>query len=335
MPSSPYIAMVEMVLAQWTSVAISAAARLGVADHLESGPRTTKELASLMKVHEDALYRLLRALAGLGVFYEGENRSFSQTPLSELLRTNGSPTLRYAAAMMIDPWQIGSMQAINSTIENGQAAITNVFGKGLFEYLHEHPDEAFRFNRGMMDLSSGDVLALLAAYDFSAFDHIVDVGGGTGRVLAGILEKFPALRGTLFDQPSVIEQAKKDGILDSYKARCDFAGGSFFESVPVHADAYIMKHIIHDWEDEQAEKILRNCRRAMQPTGKLLVVDRVIGPPNAPDPRKFFDVAMMLIPGGRERTESEWNALFAASGFRVARIVPTPGPHSVIEGTPA
>jgi len=331
---APYLSVLEMVLAHWNSIAICAVAKLGVADHLESGPKTTKELASLMNVQEDPLYRVMRAVAGVGVFHEGENRTFSQTDRSDVLRTNAVPTLRYAASMCIDDWQLRSMQAICSTIENGRAAQENVFGMGLFPYLQSHPDQAFRFNRGMTDLSSGDTPALLAVYDFSAFEHIVDIAGGAGGMLAGILEKFPHLRGTLFDQPSVIEQAKKDGILNAYATRCDLVGGSFFEAVPSNADAYIMKHIIHDWDDEHATKILSNCRRAMKPSGKLLVVDRVIGPPNAPDPKKFFDIAMMLIPGGRERTEPEWNALFTASGFRLTRIVPTPGPHSVVEGTP-
>lgn len=321
-----------MVLAQWNSAAISAAAKLGVADQLESGPKTTRDLAAALKVQEEPLYRILRALAGAGIFREGENRTFSQTPLSEVLRTNATPSLRYAAAMMIDDWQFRSLQAICTTVENGRPAVDNIQGMGLFEYLGAHPDQAFRFNRGMTDLSSGDAPAVVASYDFSGFDHIVDIAGGAGGMLAAILASAPKLRGTLFDMPSVIAQAKTDGLLAQFAGRCELMSGDFFESVTEGADAYIMKHIIHDWEDSQASKILGNCRRAMKPNGKLLVVDRVIGPPNAPDPKKFFDVAMMLMPGGRERTEPEWHSLFAASGFRVTRIIPTPGPHSIIEG---
>jgi len=206
---------------------------------------------------------------------------------------------------------------------------------GLFEYLASHPDEAAGFNKCMTDLSSSEGPAVAASYDFSRFEHIVDVAGGAGGMLGAILSSAPNLRGTLFDQPSVIEQAKSDGLLDSFGGRADMVGGDFFEGVPAGADAYIMKHIIHDWDDERATKILGNCRRAMKPGGTLLVVDRVIGPPNAPDPKKFFDVAMMLMPGGRERTEPEWNELFAKSGFRVTRIAPLPIPHSVIEGVQA
>jgi hypothetical protein len=330
----PYAVVLEMILAPWNAAAISAAAKFGIADQLESGPKTTQELASLLNLHEDSLYRVLRALAGLGIFHEGENRTFSQTPLSDVLRTNAKPSLRYAATMMIDHWQARSVQGICSTIENGRAAVANILGAGLFEYLRGHPDEAFNFNRGMTDLSSGEAPAVLATYDFSGFERIVDVAGGAGGLLAAILASTPKLRGTLFDQPSVIEQAKSDAILEPFGDRCELVGGDFFEAVPAGADAYIMKHIIHDWDDERAEIILTNCRRAMKPGGKLLVVDRVIDPPNAPDPKKFFDVAMMLMPGGRERSEPEWKTLYAAAGFRVTRIVPTPAPHSVIEGVP-
>jgi O-methyltransferase/methyltransferase family protein len=331
---SPYVAVLDMVLAHWHSAAISAVAKLGIADQLESGPKSTQELASALNLHEESLYRVLRALAGLGVFHEGENRTFSQTPLSDVLRTKAKPSLRYGAAMMIDDWQFRSFQAICSTLENGKTGTSNALGMELFEYLAANPDQAFGFNRGMTDLSSGDAPAVVASYDFSGFEHIVDVAGGVGGLLAAILESAPRLRGTLFDQASVIEQAKSDGLLASLSDRCDMVSGSFFESVPQGADAYIMKHIIHDWEDERASKILSNCRSAMKPGGKLLVVDRVIEPPNASDPKKFFDIAMMLIPGGRERAEAEWSALFARSGFEIARIIPTPCPHSIIEGNP-
>src|SRR5262245_30714717 len=330
----PFVVVIEMILAQWNAAAISAAAKFGIADQLESGPKTTQELASLLNLHEDSLYRVLRALAGLGIFHEGENRTFSQTPLSDVLRTNSKPSLRYVATMMIDHWQARSVQGICSTIENGRASVVNILGAGLFEYLGGHPDEAFNFNRGMTDLSSGEAPAVVATYDFSGFERIVDVAGGAGGLLAAILANTPKLRGTLFDQPSVIEQAKSDAVLAPFSDRCEMVSGDFFEAVPAGADAYIMKHIIHDWDDERAAKILANCRRVMKPGGKLLVVDRVIDPPNAPDPKKFFDVAMMLMPGGRERNEPEWKALYDAAGFRVTRIIPTPAPHSVIEGAP-
>ena len=318
----------------WESHAISAAARLGVADCLVSGPRTTAQLAAELNVHEDSLYRVLRALAGSGIFYEGDNRTFSQTPLSALLRSDASPGLRHCATMTLDDWAHQSFQAIDQTIANGRTGINNVFGMEIFDYLPKNTDQAERFNKGMTDLSSGEAPAVVASYDFSGFRHIVDVAGGMGFLLAAIMESAPKLRGTLFDVPYVIDQARTAPILAPHASRCDFSGGDFFESVPSGADAYIMKHIIHDWDAERATTILRNCRKAMAPGGKLLVVDRVIGPPNEPDQKKYFDIAMMMWPGGRERNEAEWQTLFRASGFRLERIIPTPCPHSIMEGVP-
>ena len=331
---SPYAAMLDMIQAHRRSTAVCAVAKLGIADYLESGPKTTTELASLMNVREDPLYRVLRALAGFGIFEEGENRTFCQTPLSELLRTHATPTLRYAAMMQMDDWQFRTFQTMGSTIENGRPAMENLFGKRFFEYLAEHPDLEFRFNRAMTDLSSGDAPALVAAYDFSEFDHVIDIAGGTGNMLGAILGSAPGVRGTLFDRASVIEQAKADRILSPFAARCQFVSGDFFERVPEGAGGYVLKHIIHNWDDEPALRILRNCRRAMRPGSKLVVADRVIGPPNEPDPGKFYDLTMMLILGGRERTEPEWKALLSAAGFRIVHIIPTACPLSIIESTP-
>jgi SAM-dependent methyltransferase len=330
----PYAVLIGKLFASWESFSIAAVARLGVADYLESGPKTTAQLAAELKVHEDSLYRVLRALAGSGIFREGEGRTFSQTPLSAVLRSNAAPGLRYFSAMSLDDWYHRGFQAVCKTIENGRTGMENVFGMELFEHLQKNPGEAENFNKGMTDLSSSEAPAVVASYDFGGFEHIVDVGGGMGSLLAAILESAPQLRGTLFDMPYLIEQARTAPILSPYAGRCDFAGGDFFENVTAGADAYIMKHIIHDWDDERSAKILSNCHKAMRPGGKLLVVDRVIGPPNQPDQKKYFDIAMMMWPGGRERDEAEWRALFQASGFRLEQIIPTPSPHSILEGAP-
>src|SRR5262245_25110389 len=192
-----YVTVVEMILAQWNGAAIAAAAKFGIADQLESGPKTTKELASSLNLHEDSLYRVLRALAGVGIFHEGENRTFSQTALSDVLRTNAKPSLRYAAASMMDNWQWGSIQGIFATVQNGKTGAANVLGVELFDYLRSHPEEAASFNRCMTDLSSGEAPAVVATYDFSGFEHIVDVAGGAGGLLAAILPCAPTLRGPL------------------------------------------------------------------------------------------------------------------------------------------
>jgi SAM-dependent methyltransferase len=329
----PIEAMFQMISGKWVTSAIAAAARLGVADHLEGGPKSTKDLVEKLKVNEQALYRLLRALAGIGVFHEEAGRAFSQTPLSDLLRSNANPCLRNIAMMMSDPWHMNCWTELNWSVETGKPAPFKVYGMPGFEYLSKHPDEAVNFNNAMTDLSMGDAPAAVAAYDFSRFGSIVDVGGGMGGLLARILESAPALKGTLFDMPYVIEQARKGPLLARFADRCSFEGGSFFESVP-DADAYIMKQIIHDWDDEHASKILKNCRKGIRPGGKLLVMDRVVGPPNQPDPTKFMDLEMLVLPGGQERDEEEWRALFTGNGFRLDRIIPTASPLRILESSP-
>jgi SAM-dependent methyltransferase len=322
-------------MGKWVSSAISTAAKLGVADRLETGPKTARQLAEELGLHEMALYRLLRALASVGVFHEGEERAFSQTSLSELLRSSAKPSLRNVTMMFIDDWQIKNWAELGWSIKTGRPAAERVVGMSIFEYFSGHPEEAVNFNNAMTDLSSSDGPAVVASYDFSRFEYIVDVGGGAGALLAAILQSAPKLRGALLDMPYVIEQARKAPMLADFAARCEFAGGSFFETVPKGADAYIMKHIIHDWDDERAAQILANCRKAIRPGGKVLVVDRVVGPPNQPDQAKWFDLEMLVNPGGLERSEPEWRSLFAASGFRLERIIPMPAPQSILEATPA
>lgn len=329
----PYAVLYQMCIGKWVSSAISAAAKLGIADRLESGPKTTKDLAQELNVHERALYRLLRALASVGVFHEGEGHLFRQTPLSDLLRSNAEPSLRYPAMLLVDDWYNKVWAELNWTIETGHPAPEKVFSMNLFEHLSKHPEEAVNFNNAMTDLSKGDGPAVAASYDFSRFEWIVDVGGGLGALLAAILERAPKLRGTLLDMPYVIEQARKAPMLASFAARCEFAGGSFFEAVPKGADAYLMKHVIHDWDDERATTILSNCRKAIQTDGKLLVVDCVVGPSNQPDLAKFLDLQMLVVAGGLERSESDWHRLLATSGFRLERIIPMSSPDSILEAT--
>lgn len=331
----PYAALFQMCISKWLSTAISVAAKLGIADSLENGPKTTKQMAEELNLHETALYRLLRALASAGIFYEGKDRLFSQTPVSEPLRTHATPSLRSAAMMLIDDWHDRNWAALDWVIETGRPASEKVFGTSLFEYLSQHPDRAVNFNGAMTNLSQGDAPAVVASYDFSRFESIVDVGGEVGALLAAILASAPKLRGALMDMPYVIEQARSGPLLASFAGRCEFVPGSFFDAVPEGADAYVMKHIIHDWDDDRAAKILFNCRQAMRPGGKVLVIDRVVGPPNQPDLAKFLDLEMMVNPGGLERSEPEWHRLFAISGLHLKRIIPTPAAQSILEATPA
>jgi len=335
MPAKPPFAVLfEMAIGRWVTSAICAAAKLGVADQLSSAPKTTTELAKQLNLHEDALYRLMRALASVGIFHEAEGRAFSQTPLSDLLRSNATPTQRDGALMFNDDWYNRCWAELPWSIQTGRPAPEKVFGMSLFEHLSKSPDEAVNFNNTMTGLSQRDGPVVASSYDFSGFEHIVDVGGGMGALLAAILKSAPKVRGTLFDMPYVIEQAKGAPILAKFTGRCEFSGGSFFGGVPAGADAYIMKHIIHDWDQERATTILSNCRKAMRPDGRLLVVDRVIGPPNQPDQAALFDLEMLVNAGGRERNEPEWRSLFAASGFKLDRIIPMPAPQSILVGIP-
>ena len=325
--------MFQLLTAKWVTSAVSAAARLGVADHLESEPKSTQELAEKLKVNEAALYRLLRSTASVGVFHEEDGRRFSQTPLSDLLRSGAQPCLRNFAMMMSDPWHMKCWSELNWAVETGRPAAFKAYGMSGFEYFSQNPAEAVNFNNAMTDLSLGDGPAVVASYDFSPFGHIVDVGGGLGGLLAAVLAANPTVKGTLFDMPYVIDQAAKAPLLAPYTDRCTFIGGSFFDSVP-SADAYIMKYIIHDWDDEHSNKILTHCRKGIREGGKLLVVDRVVGPPNQPDLTKFMDLEMMVLPGGLERDETEWRALFAANGFRLENVIRTHGPMCIMEGAP-
>jgi hypothetical protein len=330
----PFATLFQMLLGRWVSSAISTAAKLGIADHLEAGPKTTEQLAQELNLHEPALYRLMRALASFGVFHEGDGRLFTKNPLSEPLRSNAKPGVRNMAMMLADHWHINAWAELTWAVETGRPGMQKAVGMHLFEYLSQHPEEAVNFNNAMADLSGGDGPAVVASYDFSRFERIVEVGGGSGALLAAILQIAPKLRGILLDLPYVIEQARHAPLLASFATRCEFAGGSFFDAIPAGADAYILKHVIHDWDDERAAQILANCRKAMGPGGKLLVVERVVGPPNQPDPAKLMDIEMMVLPGGLERSEPEWRKLFAASGFQLDRIIPMPAPQSILEASP-
>jgi hypothetical protein len=330
----PHAALLQLILGKWVSIAISTAAHFGIADHLASGPRSAKELAALTGAQERPLYRLLRANASVGVFTELEDGRFAQTPLSEPLRTNAKPCVRNLAMMLTDDWHIRSWEQFRWCIETGRPASYKLHGTGMFDWMAQHPEKTVNFNNAMTDMSSGDAGAVVKSYDFSRFEHIVDVAGGHGTLLAAILDQAPRLRGTLFDMPHVIEGAKKAGILDRFADRYTLEAGSFFESIPAGADAYIMKFIIHDWYDPECIKILSHCRKGIRPGGRLLVVDQVVPPRNEPGVVKFMDLEMLVLPGGMERTEQEFRELFAAAGFRLERIIPTPSLQSIIEGIP-
>jgi len=324
----------QILMGRWIAGAVSALARLGVPDHLESGPRSATELAAEIGARPDLLHRLMRATASVGILSEGPDGRFSQTPMSDVLRTHARPTVRHVAMFTSDDWHLRGWGNLAHTVRTGERAVEGIFGKPVFEYLNENPDVGGTFHNAMTNLSTMEAPAVADAYDFSGIRSLTDVGGGHGLLLATILERYPAMRGTLYDQPPVIEGAR-GGPTEPMKDRVTFASGDMFESVPAGEDAYIMKYIIHDWPDDRCVKILRGCRAGVNPGGRLLVVDGVVPEGGGFHMSKIVDLEMMLFPGGKERTEKEFRELFAASGWALERILPTAAHLSVIEGTPA
>jgi ubiquinone/menaquinone biosynthesis C-methylase UbiE len=327
---SPHTQLDRMITGYWLSQSIYAAAKFGIADLLKNGPLPIDELAQKTSTNPDALYRLLRALASVGIFAEGPPRQFSLTPLAAPLQA-GVPDSKRALALMSGDEQFQAWTEILYSIQTGKKAFDKVFGKPIFDYLGEHLDKAQVFDAAMVGIHGRESAAVHSAYDFSGINTIVDIGGGNGSQLIALLQANPKMRGILFDLPHVVERAKEPVAAAGLAGRCELVAGSFFESVPAGADAYFMRHIIHDWEDEKSLTILRNCHRAMPENGRLLIVESVIPPGNEPFAGKFLDLVMLLIPGGKERTEVEYRSLFQQANFELSKIVPTGSEVSVIE----
>jgi hypothetical protein len=331
--TSPRDALLRMTNAFQVSQAIYAAATLGIADLLVDGPKSTDVLAEGTGTHAPTLHRLLRALASVGVFVESDGH-FGLTPPAEYLRTDTPGSLRDFVMLIGQQPFWSSWGHLLHSVRTGESAFREQHGMVLWEYWAAHPEEAAVFDAAMTSLASGVVDALVGSYDFSGIRTLADIGGGQGELLARILAAYPALRGILFDQPDVVRTAdallEQAGVAD----RCEVVGGSFFETVPAGADAYLLKSVIHDWDEEAAIEILRTCRGAMDEHGKLLVVERVIRPGNDPDPAKFSDLNMLVIPGGRERSAEDFERLYAEAGFEVSKTIHTGSPYNIIEGTP-
>ncbi|QDU07466.1 methyltransferase [Gimesia aquarii] len=321
----------RMITGYWTSQSIFAAAKLGIADLLKDGPQKIEQLAEASHTNCDALYRLLRALASIGIFAEEGQRLFSLTPLAEFLRSD-IPDSKRALAMMTGDEQFHAWTEILYTLETGKTSFDKVWGKPIFEYLSEHPDKGHIFDQAMTGIHGRETSTILEAYDFSEFKVLADIGGGNGSNLIGLLQHYPEMKGILFDLPHVIERSQTNLENAGLGNRCESIGGSFFDSIPLTADAYLMRHIIHDWDDEKSLTILRNCHAVMSENSKLLIIESVIPPGNEPFAGKFLDLVMMLIPGGKERTESEYQTLYNQAGFELTRIVPTKTELSIIEG---
>ena len=330
----PDVQILQLAMGRWVSQSLSVAARLCIADLLASGPVSSTDLAIKTGSHPEALYRILRALASVGVFTESPAKIFANTPASEALRSDSPTSMRNIAMMFNDGWEYDNWSHLAECVATGKSA-PELSGVDLFAQLGTQPEYLATFQAAMSDMSRGASAAVLASYDFSGITTLADIAGGHGLLLTDILRASPMLKGMLFERPEVIQGAQAGPCLKGLESRVRTETGDFFTSVPAGADAYIMKHILHDWNDELCQKILRNIRAVIPATGRLLLVESVIPPGNDPHPGKWIDLEMLVNPGGKERTAEEWAALLASGGFRLNRIVPTPSLFSVVEGVPA
>ncbi|HEV2915304.1 MAG TPA: methyltransferase [Pyrinomonadaceae bacterium] len=326
--------VIQMAGGHVVSRAIYALAELRIADHLKDGPRSAEELAGATDTHAPSLYRLLRSMAGFGFFVEDVDHRFSLTPLGEALQSDAPGHTRSSVRMLAGPVAWRAWGEFLHSVKTGEAAMQKAFGQSLFDYLSAAPEQASLFNETMIGFHGAEPMAVAAAYDFSGIGTLVDVGGGTGNLLTTILLANPELKGVLYDLPHVASEARRQIEAKGLSERCEVIEGSFFESVPEGGDAYMLSHIIHDWDEARCLKILENCRRAVPGRGWLLLVEMVIPGGNDFHPGKFLDLMMLSWTGGRERTEEEYAALLAKGGFKLRRVVPTESPVSLVEAEP-
>ncbi|MEH2214087.1 methyltransferase [Nostoc sp.] len=323
--------MLQMISGFWVSRAIHAAAKLGIADYLKEQPKTLEELAAITNTHVPSLYRLLRALASVGIFVEDEHHRFGLTPLAATLQTDVPGSLRFFAISELGQAHYLGWDNLLHSIKTGEIAFDHIAGMSVWDHYLKNSEAGKLFNRAMTSLTASVLEAIIYSYDFSAFNTIVNVGGGQGSLLTSILKPYPTVKGIIFDIPTVIEEAKSCLQALGFADRCTVVSGNFFESVTAGGDAYLLKHIIHDWDEEKAIAILKNCHQAMSEHSKLLLFETVIPPGNASSFSKLFDLNMLVMTGGRERTEEEYQVLLLHAGFQLTQVIPTSSPISVIE----
>ncbi len=325
--------LTRIILGAALSRAVCSITELGVADQIESGsPRSVEYLARATGTHERSLYRVLRFLASHGLFQEKDHRQFDHTPLSRCLRGDSDGSFRAAGQMFhrLSPvWE-----GLHHSIRTGESGFNEVFGKPLFDYIGAHPELEALFDAGMTAIHGHETPAMMEAYDFRTIQVLADIGGGNGSLIGSVLQRYPKLKGLLFDLGHVVGRARETLEAFGVSGRCSVIEGNFFESIAAGADAYLFRHIIHDWTDEQSIQILSNCRKVIPEDGRILIVESVVPAANEPSLAKDFDMAMLVIPGGIERTEEEYRSLFEQAGFRLSTVTPTSSAISVLEGRP-
>ncbi len=328
----PEAMIMMLATGAFVSQAVYCAAHLRIADLLAGGPRSADELAVETQTDPHSLYRLLRSLASVGVLTEVGSKTFANTPASETLRVDSPTSQRDMVLMINDPEHVRVISNMLYSVRTGKPAWEHVHGVSVFEYFYEVNKPAGEvFNQAMTSFSRQTIPAILAAYDFSDAATITDIAGGVGHLLGAVLQKYPNATGVLFEIPQVLAHAP--AMLDSYDVsdRVEIAAGDFTEAIPVKADVYMLKHIIHDWYDDKCQKILGNIRESMPDDARVLIIDAVIPPGNDSHPGKILDLEMLISPGGMERTAEEFESLLTKSGFKMTRIIPTPSPISIVE----
>jgi O-methyltransferase domain/Dimerisation domain len=339
-PVPPSALAGRLAMGYIASQAVSVATKLGVADVLGKGALTSREIARATQTQPSMMHRLLRALAAFDVVKDLGSERFELTPVGDSLRADAPNSIRSLILMVgSDSWW-QAFNSLDACLRTGQNAYEVLYGlESSFAYYEKHPDAARIFDDAMSANSALVGATAAKAYDFSGVSRIVDVGGGHGKVLASILKAFPNLRGVLFDLPRVVERASAFLASEGVAERCEAVGGDMFVSAPADGDVYVLSHVIHDWDDEHSIQVLQTCRRAMAPSAKLLILDRVM--PERIEPNSMIqgyvllDLRMMVgTVGGRERTAEEFKSLLGAANLQMARIIPTPAPVSVIEAMP-
>ena len=326
--------MLQMIQGFWVSRAIGVVAELGIPDLLKDGPRTSDEVAVAIGGHAPSVYRVLRALASVGVFAEDDRQRFALTPLGDTLRSNVPGSLRLLAAEVLGRNHYAAWEQLLYSVQTGAIAFDHVFGMSRRQYNAEHPKEARAFDEAMASFNSIIAAAVVAAYDFSSCGTIVDLGGVNGSLLAAILKANSRLRGVLVDLPHVLDGAQRRLTADGVADHCEVLAADFFKSVP-QGDTYLLKWIIHDWDDQKAVTILKHCLSAMKPGGRVLLLESIVKPRNGRSLAKFMDVSMVVMTGGRERTEPEYRDLLRRAGLRITKIVSTGTELSLMEARAA
>jgi ubiquinone/menaquinone biosynthesis C-methylase UbiE len=330
----PHVKVIQMATAYWVSRAIYVAAQLGIADLLQDGPQDAEALAVATGTYAPALGRVLRSLASVGLFRTNAQGRFSLTPLGAVLQSDAPGAARSTVIALSGQWFWAAWGEVLHSVQTGETGLQKALGVSEYEYLAQNSEEASHFNAAMIGFHGDEPAAIIEAYNFSGSGTVVDVGGGSGNLLGTILTANPSLRGVLFERPQVVRDAKRNLEATGVANRCEFVGGDFLDAVTEGGDVYIVSHCIHNWDEANCMRILANCRRAMSPRGRLLIVEAVVSAGDDPDPAKILDLAMLLVPGGQERTENEYRMLLEKSGFRLTRVVPTRTSASVIEAIP-